>query len=68
MREALVDANVLLHYLTNQPPELAEPAAAILETAEQQRTALVLRRLPWPKSSKHRCRCAIAPPWPAHHP
>ena len=43
--EALVDANVVLRHLTGQPPALAEEAARLLETAEQQRMNLVLAAL-----------------------
>jgi predicted nucleic-acid-binding protein len=45
MREAVLDANILLRYLTDQPRELADRVAAILERAEQQRTALIVAPL-----------------------
>jgi len=40
--EALVDANILLRLLTNQPPELAQRAAVLLERAEQTGLELVV--------------------------
>lgn len=45
MREALLDANILLRYLTNEPRELADPVAEILEAAHEQRTLLVVTTL-----------------------
>lgn len=45
MHEAVLDANVLLRYLINQPEEVAERAAAILESAQEQRIALVVTSL-----------------------
>ena len=45
MREAVVDANILLRYLTNESHELAERAAALLQTAEEKRVALVIAPL-----------------------
>ena len=45
MPEALVDANLLLRYLTNEPRRLADRAAATPQGAEQQRTALVVTPL-----------------------
>jgi predicted nucleic acid-binding protein len=41
-REAIVDSNVLLRYLTNEPRLLADRAAAILEEAEARRLTLVV--------------------------
>lgn len=34
MGELLVDSNVLLRFLTNEPPDLADRAALLLGTAE----------------------------------
>jgi predicted nucleic acid-binding protein len=45
MREAIVDANVLLRYLTDEPREQADRAAAILETAHQRRIDLLVTPL-----------------------
>ena len=45
MREAILDANILLRYLTDEPRPLAERVAAILEVAERQRIALVVAPL-----------------------
>lgn len=45
MRECLVDANILLRYLTNEPRDLADPAAALLERTEQSAIALVVAPL-----------------------
>lgn len=42
MTEAVVDANVLLHYLTGAPPELAERARQVLVAAEKRNTRLVV--------------------------
>jgi predicted nucleic acid-binding protein len=42
MREALVDANILLRYLTDEPPELAERAFALLEAAERATLPLIV--------------------------
>jgi predicted nucleic-acid-binding protein len=44
-REAVLDANVLLRYLTDEPRELADLAAGILEAAEARRVALVVASL-----------------------
>lgn len=44
-REAIVDANVLLRYLTNEPRPLADRAAAILEAAEARGIGLVVAPL-----------------------
>lgn len=41
-REAVVDTNVLLRYLTDEPRELADRAAAILERAEEEGVELVV--------------------------
>jgi predicted nucleic acid-binding protein len=45
MPEILVDANLLLRYLTDEPRALADRAAAILEAAEQRRVDLVVAPL-----------------------
>lgn len=45
MREAILDANILLRYLTDEPRELADRAVAILEQAEDQATALIVAPL-----------------------
>lgn len=45
MREAVLDANILLRYLTDEPRKLADRVVAILEQAENQRTALVVAPL-----------------------
>ncbi|MCL4370087.1 MAG: PIN domain-containing protein [Chloroflexi bacterium] len=45
MREAVLDANVLLRYLTDEPREMADRVAAILEAGESQRISLVLAPL-----------------------
>lgn len=45
MTEAVLDANVLLRYLTNEPRELAERASAILELARSRRTTLLVTSL-----------------------
>ncbi|MHB0869415.1 MAG: PIN domain-containing protein [Chloroflexota bacterium] len=45
MREAILDANVLLRYLTDEPRELADRVAAILEVAENDRISLVVAPL-----------------------
>jgi predicted nucleic acid-binding protein len=45
MREVVVDANILLRYLTNEPRELADRAAALLQTAEEKGVALVVAPL-----------------------
>jgi predicted nucleic-acid-binding protein len=45
MHEALVDANVLLRYLTDAPRDMADRAAAILELAERERASLVVAPL-----------------------
>ncbi len=45
MREAILDANVLLRYLTDEPRDLADRVAAILETAESQRIPLIVAPL-----------------------
>ncbi len=42
MREVLVDANILLRYLTDEPRELADRAVSLLEAAEKQRVPLVV--------------------------
>ena len=42
MNEVLVDANVLLRYLTVSPRHLADRAAILLETAERLRCTLVI--------------------------
>lgn len=41
----LLDANILLRYLTNQPPELAERSRALLERAENGELKLILTPL-----------------------
>jgi predicted nucleic acid-binding protein len=45
MNEALVDANILLRYLTDEPSGLADRAAELLETAERERIALLVSPL-----------------------
>lgn len=45
MREVVVDANILLRYLTDAPRPLADRAAALLEAAEQQGVDLVVAPL-----------------------
>jgi predicted nucleic-acid-binding protein len=45
MREIVVDANILLRYLTDDPRELADRATALLETAEREGVALVIAPL-----------------------
>ncbi|HET7036107.1 MAG TPA: PIN domain-containing protein [Thermomicrobiaceae bacterium] len=45
MREAVVDANILLRFLTDEPRELADRVAAIFEAAERLRVALVVTAL-----------------------
>lgn len=45
MREAILDANILLRYLTDDPRELADRAVAILEQAEDQSAALIVAPL-----------------------
>lgn len=45
MREAVLDANILLRYLTDEPRDLAERVAAILEEADGQRISLVVAPL-----------------------
>ena len=42
MDEGLLDANMLLRLLTNEPKPLAERAAALLTAAEEQHIALVV--------------------------
>lgn len=42
MRRALVDANVLLRYLTRDPPDMAERAFKLLTTAERGKVRLVV--------------------------
>ena len=42
MDEGLLDANMLLRLLTNEPKHLAERAAALLTAAEEQHIALVV--------------------------
>ena len=44
-REAILDANILLRYLTDEPRELADRAAGILEAAEARQAALVVASL-----------------------
>lgn len=45
MREAVVDANILLRFLIDEPRELADRVAAILEAAEQHQVSLVVTAL-----------------------
>jgi predicted nucleic acid-binding protein len=45
MREAIVDANILLRYLTNEPREQAERAAVLLESAQALGVTLVVAPL-----------------------
>ena len=40
--EAILDSNILLRYLTDEPRQLADRAAAILEEAEANRLALIV--------------------------
>lgn len=42
MHDALVDANILLRYLTDEPPELAERAFTLLKAAEQAALPLIV--------------------------
>lgn len=42
MREAVLDANILLRYLTDEPRDLADRVAAILEAADRERISLLL--------------------------
>ena len=44
MREA-VDAHILLRYLTEEPRDLADRVAAVLEAAERRRIGLVVAAL-----------------------
>ncbi|HYI14666.1 MAG TPA: PIN domain-containing protein [Thermomicrobiales bacterium] len=45
MDEAILDANILLRYLTDEPRTMADRVAAILERAEEQHVALVVAPL-----------------------
>jgi predicted nucleic acid-binding protein len=42
MREALIDANVLVRYLTDEPRELADRATGLMEAAEQSRVPILV--------------------------
>ncbi|MBC7227772.1 MAG: PIN domain-containing protein, partial [Thermoflexales bacterium] len=42
MNRAYVDANVILRFLTSDPPDMAEQAAALFERVEQENLRLVL--------------------------
>ena len=42
MRQAYVDANVILRYLTNSPPKLAERAAKLFAQVEGEKVALLV--------------------------
>lgn len=43
--EVVVDANVILRFLTDEPRQLADRAAALLESAEKQRLTLLVAPL-----------------------
>ncbi len=45
MRECVLDANVLLRLLTNEPPDLAEQVSALLDEADRSRVDLVVTSL-----------------------
>lgn len=45
MNEAILDANVLLRFLTDEPRDLADRAAAILDLARSRRTTLLVTSL-----------------------
>ena len=45
MREAVVDTNVLLRYLTGEPAALAERAQNVLQGAEERRVRLIVTAL-----------------------
>ncbi len=45
MREAVVDANILLRFLIDEPRDLADRVVAIFETAERRHVALVVTAL-----------------------
>jgi predicted nucleic acid-binding protein len=45
MDEAILDANILLRYLTDEPRALADRVAAILERADEKQVALVVAPL-----------------------
>jgi predicted nucleic acid-binding protein len=45
MRESILDANILLRLLTDEPREFADRVAAILERAEERRVLLVVASL-----------------------
>jgi len=42
MKKALIDANVILRYLTKDPPEMAEAALRIFENAQKGKILLVV--------------------------
>jgi predicted nucleic acid-binding protein len=42
MREAILDANILLRFLTDEPRDLADRVAGILEQAEESGIALIV--------------------------
>ena len=45
MDDAILDANILLRYLTNEPREIAERVVRILEAADGRRTRLMVAPL-----------------------
>ena len=45
MKRAFVDANVILRFLTGQPPEQAEQARRLFEAVEQGRTTLWVKTI-----------------------
>lgn len=45
LQNVLLDANVLLRYLTNQPPEMAERSRLLLERSERGELRLILTPL-----------------------
>ena len=45
MREAIVDAHILLRHLTDEPRDLVDRVAAVLKAAERRRIGLVVAPL-----------------------
>ncbi len=45
MVDVVLDSNILLRYLTDEPPELAERAARLLEVAEDRRLRVIVAPL-----------------------
>lgn len=45
MKKALIDSNVVLHYLTKDPPRMAEAALRTLEDAQDGKISLILTPL-----------------------